>query len=477
MKIRWIILSLLVAWSCTAKEIVVITPTKIPLFTLPDGSVLTNAYAWRQDSRGIMIVHDGGNYFLNYNLLPDDWKAVYLPDQTPNKKTKITSSNSSSIEIKNDPYHLKKTFQSIPGLSKKALEWLFQDNPSEEVKKKIFALGIVQNLLTHHVEKAKRIFFYTEENGFSIEGIDTNKLFRICPTCKGKGSISHVCKICKGTGKCIKCNGIGSRKSPLDNSRFQCITCRGTGKCLSCKGTGKIVRSCPQCAGKKKIVDTDYCTVLRNKYVREINALADPNAWTPITSVPLSPIKRTLSRINGLEKGVKTFYTSEKYHGEMDTNLVVLCLMYTLQKKELEKARYFNTMLTTLYPKTTIIDPKKYIYTCTVCKGSGIIKIPCPTCHGSGKCPKCNGKGTRKSVLVYENRKKKKKKKKKKKPDEIFCITCHGSGKCPTCGGKKTVTRRCANCDGKGKIINFLRVNVRLKMELDRLNKFAQQSK
>ena len=59
MKIGLIVLMLLGAFSVGAEEIVVLTETKVLEFTLPDGSVLTNAYAWRTDSRGIMIMHDG----------------------------------------------------------------------------------------------------------------------------------------------------------------------------------------------------------------------------------------------------------------------------------------------------------------------------------------------------------------------------------------------------------------------------------
>jgi len=478
MKIGLFVLLLLSSLPCKAEEIVVITQTKVPLFSLPDGSVLTNAYAWRQDSRGIMIVHDGGNHFLNYALLPDDWKKVYLGDSIPEETVATpTAENNNNTSKKYDPYQLERTFESIPGLSKDGLKWLLQTNPSEEVTKKVFALGIVQNLLNKKMKKAKKILFFSEENEYTIEGIDLEKLFRACPKCNGNGSITTICKICSGTGKCVRCNGMGTRKSSFDKTRFHCTTCRGTGKCLACKGKGEFVRTCSMCEGRKKIIDTDYCTVLRNKWVREVNAFVDPKAWTAITATPFSPIKRTLRKIDGFEKGAKTFYLSTEYNGEMDTNLVVLCLMKVLQEKKLKEARYFNTMLTVLYPDSELIEIEKYLSPCKSCKGKGVISIPCPTCSGSGKCPRCKGKGTRKSEISYGLIKKKKngRKKKDKDADGIYCTTCHGSGICPNCGGNKTVNRRCADCSGTGKKISILRIKVRLNVEVRRLNKFFRE--
>ena len=61
-----------------AEEIVVLGETPVAEFTLPDGSTLKNAFVWRRSSEGLMIVHDDGQYFLNYQLLPAEWKAAYL---------------------------------------------------------------------------------------------------------------------------------------------------------------------------------------------------------------------------------------------------------------------------------------------------------------------------------------------------------------------------------------------------------------
>ena len=60
---------LMFIFQCNAGEIVVLTETPVTEFSLPDGSVLQNAYVWRRSSQGLMIMHDGGNYFLNFNLL------------------------------------------------------------------------------------------------------------------------------------------------------------------------------------------------------------------------------------------------------------------------------------------------------------------------------------------------------------------------------------------------------------------------
>jgi len=478
MRVGLFILLLLSAWPCTAEEVVVITHEKVPLFTLPNGTVLTNAYAWKQDSRGIMIVHDGGNYFLNYTLLPDRWKKAYLGEPTPEENTPAPEKNEPSLPIKNNPYQLGKTFKSIPGLSEKGLAWLLQSNPSDEITQKILALGILQSLLNKKQKRAKQLLLFIEENEYTITELDLKKLFQSCPKCHGEGTISHVCRICKGTGKCVRCNGMGTRKSAFDKSRYHCTNCKGTGKCPSCLGKGKFTQICSLCNGKKKILNADYCIVLRNKWVREINALTDSNAWTTITATPFSPIKSTLQKIPELKSEVKTFYTSTNYKGEMDTNLVVLCLMQALKTKEMQKAHYFNTMLEVLYPKAKIIDVKKYIHICTACNGTGVIERPCPTCHGSGKCPRCDGTGTRKSEIktnIKKTTSKRKKKKKDKEADGIYCTTCHGSGVCTSCGGTKVTTHQCATCGGTGKQIKKLRVNVRLKIEIKRLTSFYEK--
>ena len=44
-------------------DLVVLTETPVAEFTLPDGSVLKNAFVWRRSSEGLMIVHDDGQYF------------------------------------------------------------------------------------------------------------------------------------------------------------------------------------------------------------------------------------------------------------------------------------------------------------------------------------------------------------------------------------------------------------------------------
>lgn len=42
----------------------------------------------------------------------------------------------------------------------------------------------------------------------------------------------------------------------------------------------------------------------------------------------------------------------------------------------------------------------------------------CPTCHGNGKCPKCDGKTTEAGILGARE-----------------CGFCDGKGYCPTCKG------------------------------------------
>jgi len=476
MRIGLFIFLLLIVWPCYGEDVVVLTQKKVPLFTLPNGTVLTNAYAWRRDSRGIMIIHDGGNYFLNFSLLPDNWKKAYLGESTSEKKEEVQNLKEPSSPIKNNPYNLKRTFKSIPGLSEKGLKWLLQDNPSDEVTQKVLALGVLQSLLNKKYKKAHELLLFIEENKYTIKELDLDKLFQVCPKCHGKGTISHICRICKGTGKCIRCNGEGTRKSAFDNSRYHCTNCKGTGKCPSCHGTGKFVQTCPLCNGKKKIINADYCTVLRNKWVRQINALTDSNAWVAITSTPFSPIHSTLRKISELDSELKRFYTSKDYDGSVDTNLVVLCLMQALKSDHMKNAHYFNTMLEVLYPKTHMLDVEKYIHICPVCKGRGVVEVPCPVCHGTGKCPRCGGTGFRKSEIRSDIKKTSTDKKKQdNKKNGIYCTTCHGSGVCTNCGGTKVITRRCSHCAGTGKEINKIRANVRLKIEINHLKRFYEK--
>ena len=46
-----------------------------------------------------------------------------------------------------------------------------------------------------------------------------------------------VCGTCQGSGKCISCNGTGTKT--VSGKLQSCGYCHGTGKCFECGGTGK----------------------------------------------------------------------------------------------------------------------------------------------------------------------------------------------------------------------------------------------
>jgi len=83
------------------------------------------------------------------------------------------------------------------------------------------------------------------------------------------------------------------------------------------------------------------------------------------------------------------------------------------------------------------ILPIGYTYdeVCPKCKGDG--NVTCEKCHGSGKCPVCDGTGE----IWYM-------------PGDGWCAFCQGTGKCSTCGGKGW--HICGECGGTGLITHWM---------------------
>ena len=148
------------AFQCPAGEIVVLTDTPVAEFTLPDGSVLENAYVWRRSSQGLMVMHDGGNYFLNFKLLPDDWKAAYLG-------TSVDVAQSTGPEVKEEPFHDKYKAEAIlgkvPELDVAARRMLLRENLPEEMDQRILMLGVLQSLLLNERDEARRFLLFIVE--------------------------------------------------------------------------------------------------------------------------------------------------------------------------------------------------------------------------------------------------------------------------------------------------------------------------
>ncbi|XP_052460863.1 protein SSUH2 homolog [Carassius gibelio] len=84
---------------------------------------------------------------------------------------------------------------------------------------------------------------------------------------------------------------------------------------------------------------------------------------------------------------------------------------------------------------------------CDLCQTKG--KTPCTTCNKTGKrnCTSCNGSGNRESGEQ--------------------CVNCHGTGRknCLKCSGSGSC--KCDTCDGKGKLLIFINLNVKWSIDKD----------
>jgi len=463
MKHSLAVLVLLVAFQCGAGEIIVLTEIPVAEFTLPDGSVLANAYVWKRSSQGLMIMHDGGSYFLNFKLLPDEWKAAYLspPEEEASVTVQLAQPEVIKVTPTRDRYKVMDVLKGVPGLNDSVRHLSLGTNHTEMVDQKILLLSVLQSLLLDHRKEAKRFHLFIEENEYELEDVDINQLLRPCTTCGGDGHMEKNCRRCDGTGTCPKCGGEGTLESTYQGTRLQCTACRGTGKCLACRGDGKLASTtCRECKGAGRLVNQFYCEVLRGRVVYEVNTIAVPDRKFSLMSGSSTYFNKMLAELPGLEAPARAFYSSEEYEGGMDTNLVVACLMHSLLKEDYGEAKRFKLMLEVFFPEEEILDSTKYLKPCGKCDATGWITKNCRICDGSGKCPRCDGEGKRKLEIGG---------------DMIHCTTCRGTGDCRDCQGKGTHPLKCKACEGEGRIINHQRVEIKLGLLVDRLNKFYER--
>jgi hypothetical protein len=434
-------------------EIVVLGDTPVAEFTLPDGSVLKNAFVWRRSSEGLMIVHDDGQVFLNFSLLPDDWKAAYLGDAAV-----AEDEGPQEVYELYDPYKLKPILDAAPNLIPQGSDFVLRKGADAVSSQYALALGILQSLLSGDLDNAKRLILVVEEKGVEIEGVDRDSLFVECDACHGEGRVEVECKTCNGTGKCPKCEGTGERDSALGKGSVHCTACRGTGKCPDCDGVGSFSSVCRVCRGRGKLLQKQYCKVKRDYFVYQINALANP---VEVGSILLSDRERVvnvLKGVPGIDREAVAYYSSEAYTGGMDSNILVACIMESLLNKNLEDAKRFLMIVETHYGDQVLaIDT--YLQRCETCNGTGVIERECPDCEGSGKCPRCGGDGERDTDF---------------RDRTIPCTTCRGTGKCVRCGGAGFLTVRCPTCEGLGRTMDKARAEVRLQLMVEELNRYYQ---
>jgi len=448
------VMMVLAATTALAENIVVLTKTPVAEFVLPDGSVLKNAYVWRRNSQGLMIMHDGGNYFLNFKLLPDDWKTAYLG--ASDEGDPIVEPESPPTAA-NDKYRVSGILEKIPALNAETRRMLLSDGGSKDLDKGILALGLLQSLLSNERSEARRFLIIIEEKQYEIGAVDLDQLFVSCGSCAGDGQLARTCKACDGSGSCPKCKGEGTREAMKGSSRMHCTTCRGTGVCSECKGEGGFTPSCPKCRGVGKLLDRQYCEIVRDRFVREVNASVLNGKRASVASIPTSGIGKVLAEFPDLKPEARAFYLSDAYTGGMDTNILVACVLHSLLKNGFKEGERFDLMLRVEFPDDKVFEVENYLKPCGKCKKQGRIERDCRKCNGDGDCGQCEGSGKRMSEFG---------------DNKTQCTICRGTGKCRVCAGDGKLISQCPACKGRGRIFERQRTEIKLGLLVDELNEY-----
>lgn len=442
-------------WSATSAqgEIVVLGETPVAEFALPDGSVLKNAFVWRRSSEGLMIVHDDGQFFLNFAVLPSDWRAVYLGEaaaqvEEPEPEQPLYETY--------DPCNLMPILSKAPGLTETGRTFVLRKGGDEDAEKQALALGVLQSLLSGEVDAAKRLMLIIEEKGLEIESVERDALFVECATCEGTGRRELNCSVCLGTGKCPKCSGTGERDTGLKTTVY-CTTCRGKGACRECGGEGSKSSVCRVCRGRGRLLEKRYCEIKRDFYVHIINQSARPDVPISVTQSDRDRFVGILKTLPELEGGAAEFYASDAYTGGVDTNILVACTMQSLLRGKMDDAEWFYTTVEVHYGEGRVLEMKNYLKPCDVCDGSGAAERDCRSCKGTGKCVRCGGDGERDSEFLDRT---------------TPCTTCRGNGKCADCGGPGKIKIRCGACEGTGRDFDKDRTQIKLQLEVEELNRF-----
>ena len=143
------LLMLTISLFCMSDEVIVLTEKPIVEFTLPDGSVLKNAFVWRRSSEGLMIIHDDGQFFLNFKLLTGNWKTAYLGESEAEGSV---ISVADPIVLK-DRYKLASQLNMVPGLRDEGVQWLLRKDADDESITEIMVNGPSQV----YVERAGKL--------------------------------------------------------------------------------------------------------------------------------------------------------------------------------------------------------------------------------------------------------------------------------------------------------------------------------
>jgi len=448
-------LTLVLISVCMANEVVVLTETPVAEFTLPDGSVLKNAFVWKRSSQGLMIIHDDGQHFLNFQLLTGDWKKAYLGEDEEEKPAEPEK----PPVVLDDRYKLGSVLNVVPGLSDAGVEWLLRDGADEEAKQNALTIALFQSLVSNNRDKAKRYLLIIEERDYKIDAVKLDNIFNTCIKCAGKGEYEQDCLACEGTGECIECEGSGLNKKGMGKKNADCKVCEGETECMECEGEKTVIRTCGTCRGRGQLLDRAYCEVNRNHIVRNVNILVGASEDVPLVQDPATGIEMVFVTLPGIEDEVEEFYLSDAYTGAMGTNILAACVMQSMLKKRLKDADRFHQMIEVNFPKNKILDIEDYIKICTDCKAVGYLDQDCTACKKQkkkGQCSECEGSGTAKKKLGAKS----------------DCEACEGSGDCPVCEGEGTARSQCATCDGRGRNFESLRAEIKLELLVDDLNDY-----
>lgn len=439
-----------------ASEVVVLTEEPVAEFTLPDGSVLKNAFVWRRSSEGLMIVHDTGQYFLNFKLLPDDWKAAYLGEPEP--KPAEDESAKSMYEV-DDAHQLQPILETVPELSPEGINFVLRKDADENSVEAAFSMAILQSILNGNANDARRLIVLSEELGMEIEGVDREDLTKECSVCNGKGGVHLSCKTCSGSGKCERCDGNGKRETGMSNSTMHCTTCRGSGDCPTCQGEGGKGAVCRTCKGRGRAAERHYCEVRRDLIVHTVNQTANPDMLASAVKFDRDRIIKTLLKVPGLQKDAVRYYVSDQYDGSKDTEILVACVINSILRDDMENAERFHMSVKVNYGENEVMELKKYLDVCESCNGKGSKSVDCRMCRGSGNCGKCGGDGELESGFAD-------------KP--LSCTKCRGNGNCTICNGNGEKRVQCTKCRGAGRKIDRERAEIKQDLLVKELNSYYQ---
>ena len=459
-----------------SSEIVVLTTTPVEEFTLPDGSVLKNAFVWRRSSEGLMIVHDDGQYFLNFKLLPDEWRVAYLGEQASTPKTEVKEEG--DAQPSDDRFKLQPILKKVPSLTKEGMAFLLREDADGETKKKALGLSFLQCLLSNNTTDARRITLIVEELELEFEQVDLELVRKDCKSCGGDGVLTRNCSTCAGTAKCVKCGGTGEREMSLSNSTIHCTTCRGSGDCADCGGDGERSSRCGTCKQRGWLLNAPYCEVNRDYLAHQVNALADDSLVVAVTRVEPDLIGKVMKELPGLNDDARRYYMSDEYDGSADADILSISIIHSLIKDRKEVARRFFLMTEAYFPDDENLSIDTYLKPCERCELSGTVKRDCKTCGGSGGCHRCGGDGQRDSDLkgrgTFGSRTETESKQDQR---TVHCTTCRGSGNCVDCSGKGHKVLRCGSCNGVGRIFEEERAKIKLQILEDKLNDHHRKSK